>query len=117
MENVRNKVQLAGNLGLVPEIRTTATGRRMARMSLATHERYKNAQGEWVQQTYWHNLIAWGKIAEQVEKELTKGAQVMVEGKLVYREYTDRAGVKRQVAEVLVLQLQKLEKPEPAPAG
>lgn len=110
MNALRNKVQLFGHLGMNPEVRTTENGRKMARMSLATHENYRNAQGEWVRDTQWHNLIAWGKTAELVEKKLQKGSEVLIEGKLQHREYTDRSGVKRYITEVQVLEMLPFEK-------
>lgn len=110
MTTLRNKVQLIGHLGMDPEVRTTETGRKMARMSIATNESYKNNKGEWVKETQWHNLIAWGKTAEAVERTLQKGKEVMIEGKLVHREYTDKTGQKRQITEVQVNELLALEK-------
>lgn len=110
MNALRNKVQLFGHLGMNPEVRTTENGKKMARMSLATHENYRNAQGEWVRDTQWHNLIAWGKTAELVEKKLQKGSEVLIEGKLQHREYTDRSGVKRYITEVQVLEMLPFEK-------
>lgn len=100
--NTQNKVQLTGRLGITPEMTTTKTGKKMARMSLATHEAYKNAQGEWIKQTQWHKLIAWGKTAELIAGKWQKGNELAVEGKLLYREYTDKAGIKKQIAEVQV---------------
>lgn len=110
MNNLRNKVQLVGNLGMNPEVRTTETGKKMARMSVATNESYKNAKGEWVKETQWHNLIAWGKTAEIIEQKLQKGNEIMIEGKLMHREYTDKTGIKRNITEVQVTDLLMLEK-------
>jgi single-strand DNA-binding protein len=69
---------------------------------VATHETYRNAQGEKVTETTWHNLVAWGKVAEIAEKYLTKGKEVAVEGKLINRSYTDKDGNKKYVTEVEV---------------
>jgi len=110
MNTLKNKVQLVGNLGMDPEVRTTENGKKLARFSVATNENYKTASGEWITDTQWHNLIAWGKTAEMVEKKLQKGNEVMVEGKLVHREYTDKTGVKRKVSEVQINELVKLDK-------
>ena len=74
MNALRNKVQLIGNLGLAPEIKTLESGRKLAKMSIATNESYKNATGELVKETQWHNLIAWGKTADIIEKYLKKGS-------------------------------------------
>lgn len=97
---MKNRVQLIGHLGQVPEIKNLENGNKMARMSIATNERYKNAQGEYVTETQWHNVIAWGKVAEIAEKLLGKGSEVVVEGKLVHRNYTDKDGIKKYVSEV-----------------
>jgi single-strand DNA-binding protein len=102
MYALKNKVQLIGNLGNNPEIRTTEAGKKMARFSVATDETYRNAKGEKVTETQWHNLIAWGKVAEIVEKYLSKGSEVAVEGKLMNRNYVDKEGVKRYITEVHV---------------
>jgi single-strand DNA-binding protein len=110
MNTLRNKVQLIGNLGMNPEVRTTETGRKMARLSLATNESYKNNKGEWVKETQWHNVIAWGKTAELAEQHLIKGSEVFLEGKLVHREYTDKEGVKKSITEVQAFDLLLLQK-------
>jgi len=110
MNALKNRVQLIGNLGMNPEVRTTESGKKMARVSIATNESYKNAKGEWIKETQWHNLVAWGKTAEVIERKLQKGCEVMIEGKLVHREYTDKTGVKRNVTEVQVLDLLMLER-------
>jgi single-strand DNA-binding protein len=102
MYAIRNKVQLIGNLGQIPEIRTTENGKKLARFSIATNDTYRNANGEKVSETSWHNVIAWGKLAEIAEKYLTKGREVAVVGKLVHRNYTDKNGVKRNVTEVVL---------------
>ncbi|OQP56983.1 single-stranded DNA-binding protein [Niastella vici] len=105
MYAIRNKVQLIGNLGQLPEIRTTETGKKVARFSIATNDTYRSANGERITQTSWHNVIAWGKLAEISEKYLTKGREVAVSGKLVHRNYTDKNGVKRYVTEVVLNEL------------
>ncbi|MES2394721.1 MAG: single-stranded DNA-binding protein [Bacteroidota bacterium] len=74
----------------------------MAKMSIATNESYKNAKGELVKETQWHNLIAWGKTAEIIEKYLKKGSEVAIDGKLINSNYTDKDGVKRYVTEIEV---------------
>lgn len=102
MYALRNKVQLIGNLGNAPEIRTTEAGKKLARFSVATNETYRNAKGERVTETQWHNLVAWGKVAEIVEKYLGKGKEVAIEGKLVSRSYSDKEGNKKYITEVQV---------------
>jgi single-strand DNA-binding protein len=108
MYALKNKVQLIGNLGNAPEIKTTESGKKLARFSMATNESYRNAKGEKITETQWHNLVAWGKVADIAEKFLVKGSEIAIEGKLMNRNYIDKAGVKKyitevQVAEVLLL--------------
>jgi single-strand DNA-binding protein len=105
MYALKNKVQLIGNLGNSPEVRTFDGGRKMARFSMATNESYRNAQGERVTDTQWHNLIAWGKLADIAERFLIKGKEVAVEGKLINRSYNDKEGNKRFVTEIQVNEL------------
>ena len=102
MNTMKNKVQLIGNLGQNPDVRTTETGKKLARISIATNESYQNAKGEKVTETQWHQVIAWGKTAEIAEKYLTRGSDVAIEGKLVNRSYTDKEGNKKYVTEVQV---------------
>lgn len=109
MNALRNKVQLIGNLGMDPEVKALDGGKKLAKVSIATNETYKNAKGERVTETQWHNLIAWGKTAEIVEKFLKKGSEVAVEGKLINRNYTDKEGIKRYVTEIEVSELLMLD--------
>jgi single-strand DNA-binding protein len=102
MNALRNKVQLIGHLGMNPEIKNLDGGRKLAKFSIATNESYKNAKGELIKETTWHNLKAWGKTADIIEKYLTKGSEVAIEGKLVNSNYTDKENVKRYVTEVEV---------------
>ena len=105
MNTLRNKVQLIGNLGNSPEIITLDSGKKLAKFSIATNESYKNAQGEKVTETQWHNVVAWNKTAEIVEQYLDKGKEVAVEGKLTSRSYDDKDGNKRYITEVVVSEL------------
>lgn len=105
MYSLRNKVQLIGNLGKTPDIKKTETGKRLVKFSVATNEIYTNNKGEKVKETQWHNLVAWGKLADVAEKYLSKGSEVAVEGKLVTKEYTDKEGNKRSATEVQVNEL------------
>ncbi|MFN4893020.1 MAG: single-stranded DNA-binding protein [Bacteroidota bacterium] len=105
MYALKNKVQLIGNLGNSPEVRTFEGGRKMARFSMATNENYRNAEGERITETQWHNLIAWGKLADIAERFLEKGKEVAIEGKLINRSYQDREGNKRYVTEIQVNEL------------
>lgn len=102
MYALKNKVQLIGNLGNKPDIRSLESGKKMARFSMATNEVYRSQKGDKVTETQWHNLIAWGKVAELAEKFLEKGTEIMIEGKLINRNFTDKDGIKRYVTEIQV---------------
>jgi single-strand DNA-binding protein len=105
MNTLRNKVQLIGNLGQNPEIRTFDNGRAVARFSLATTDSYRDASGKKITETQWHNLVAWGPLAKTVEKFLTKGSEVAVAGKLTHRAYDDKDGKKRYFTEVVMTEM------------
>ncbi len=100
MNSMKNKVQLIGHLGANPEIKSLDGGKKLARISIATNESYTGADGEKVTETQWHNVIAWGKTAELAEKLFSKGMEVLIDGKLVSRSYTDKEGIKKYVTEV-----------------
>ena len=110
MYALKNKVQLIGHLGNKPEIKTLEGGKKVAHCSMATNENYKNANGEKVEETQWHQLVAFGKIAELCEQYLSKGSEVVIEGKLTHRDYVDSDGVKRYFTEVQVNELLILDK-------
>jgi len=114
MYALKNKVQLIGNLGNAPEVKTTETGKKLARFNVATNESYRNAKGEKVTETTWHNLVAWGKVAEIAEKYLQKGSEIAIEGKLINRSYTDKDGIKRYVTEIQVNELLLIGGEKPA---
>ena len=105
MYSLRNKVQLIGNLGKDPELKTTVSGKRLVRFSIATNETYTNAKGEKVKETQWHNLVAWGRLADVAEKYLNKGSEVAIDGKLITKDYVDKDGKKKYVTEVQVNEL------------
>ena len=110
MNAVKNKVQLIGNLGQDPEVKSIGEDKKVAHLSVATNENYKNAKGEKVTETQWHNVVAWGKLADIAEKYLVKGTEVVIEGKLINRNYTDKQGVKRYATEVQANELLILNK-------
>lgn len=101
MNALKNKVQLIGNAGNNPDIKTFDAGKKLARLVIATNESYYNDKGEKVTDTQWHNVTAWGKMAEIIEKYVTKGKEIAVEGKLMHRSY-DKNGEKRYITEVVV---------------
>jgi single-strand DNA-binding protein len=102
MSTLRNKVQLIGHVGNDPEIKSFDGGKKLVNLSLATNESYKNDKGEKVEETQWHKLVAWGKTAEIIEKYVTKGKEIAIEGKLTHRSYDDKNGEKRYITEVVV---------------
>ena len=105
MSTLRNKVQLIGNVGNTPETTTFESGNKITRFSLATNESYHNGDGKKVQQTDWHNVVAWGKQADVIEKYVSKGKEVAIEGKLTSRSYENKAGEKKFITEVLVSEI------------
>ena len=105
MYALRNKVQLIGNLGNAPEVKTLDGGKKVARFSMATNETYRDRAGRKETETTWHNVVAWGKIAELAEKYLTRGKEIAIEGKLVNRTYSDKDGIKRYVTEIVANEL------------
>ncbi len=110
MNTLRNQVQLIGNLGNDPEIFTFENGNKKAKIMLATNDYYKNDKGERVAQTEWHNVVFWGKPVEIVEQYLHKGNEVAISGKLTYRDYQDKEGVKRYITEIVGNELVLLSK-------
>jgi single-strand DNA-binding protein len=102
MNALKNKVQLIGNAGADPEIKIFDAGKKLARLVLATNESYTNDKGERVTDTQWHTVTAWGKTAEIIEKYVTKGKELAIEGKLTHRSYDDKNGEKRYITEVVV---------------
>ena len=95
MNNLRNKVSLIGRLGGTPEFVTTEGGKVLARFSLAVSNNYKDKKGNWVDDTQWHNVNAWGKTAELVKDNLDKGQEIIIEGRVVNRSYETKTGEKR----------------------
>jgi single-strand DNA-binding protein len=102
MSTLKNKVQLIGHVGQEPSITNLESGKKVARLSMATNENYKNGNGEKQTDTNWHNIVAWGKKAEIIEKYVVKGKELAIEGKLTSRSYEDSEGTKRYVTEVVV---------------
>jgi len=113
MDTVKNKVQLTGKIGKLCDFRKFDSGKKLARLSLGTTDAYPNAKGEMVYNTEWHTLFAWGKVAEQMEKDCQSGVRISVEGKLVSRNYDDKEGKKKYVTEVEVKEFQVIEKMDP----
>lgn len=105
MNSIKNRVQLTGNLGAMPEVKNLENGNKVARFSVATSEDYMNKKGEKITSTHWHNIVAWGKLAGIAEQLLKKGEQVIVDGKLSTRSYLAKDGSKRYITEVVAQEL------------
>jgi len=105
MNSIKNRVQLTGNLGAMPEVKNLENGNKVARFSVATSEDYMNKKGEKITSTHWHNIVAWGKLAGIAEQLLKKGEQVIVDGKLSTRSYVAKDGSKRYITEVVAQEL------------
>ena len=105
MNTLRNNVQLIGNLGAKPEITMLESGKKLAKFSIATNEKFTNAQGEKVEKTDWFNVVAWNKTAELAEMFLDKGKQVAIAGKLSTRSWDDKDGNKRYITEIICNEL------------
>ena len=115
MNNIKKSVRLIGNLGGNPELKELQSGKKIAKLSLATSDKYKDSEGKLVNETQWHNLVAWGKTAEFAERYLEKGQEVVVEGKILNRSYTDKEGQKKYITEISVNEILKTgggKKPE-----
>ncbi len=115
MKTVRNHISLIGNLGRDPETKETSNGKKLSKFSLATNRTYKNSEGEFITDTTWHNAIAWGYLADRVQKSLKKGYLVVVEGTQSNRSYEDQEGKKRYVSEVIIRDFQHLGKKNQEP--
>ncbi len=98
--NLRNRVQLIGNLGADPKVREFESGKKMARFSVATTDVIKK-DGKFEKSVCWHNVTAWGNVADIAEKYLVTGTEVIIEGRLVSDSYTDKSGNPRKISEIL----------------
>ncbi len=101
ISSIKNSVQLLGHLGKDVELTEFDSGSTKVKFSIATSDYYKNSKGEKVQETQWHNIVAWGKLGENMQKYLAKGSEVLVKGKLTSRTYNDKEGNTRSITEVV----------------
>ncbi len=115
MNTIKNSVQLIGNLGKDIEFKELDSGKKLAKFTLATNDYYKNAAGEKVEETQWHNITAWGKLAENMEQILSKGETVALKGKLKYSQSEDKEGNKRYYTEVIANEFFKMSKKNESP--
>ncbi|MBX2846502.1 MAG: single-stranded DNA-binding protein [Saprospiraceae bacterium] len=110
MQTLRNQVQLIGRLGQDVNTIKTETGKSLARLSVATNSYYKDAEGKSVENTEWHRVVAWGKTAELMGELLTKGQEVLIQGRISTRKYETKAGEVQYTTEVVAEQFLKLSK-------
>lgn len=108
-----NKVILLGNVGADPEVRALDGGKKVARIRVATTERYTDQQGNKQEQTEWHSVTLWGGLADVVDKYVHKGSQVYIEGKIRTREY-EAKGEKRYATEIIANDIKLLGRPKDA---
>lgn len=104
-----NKAMIIGRLGQDPEVRYTQSNTAVANLSIATSERYKDSSGEWKENTEWHRVVAWGRLAEICQEYLKKGSQVYIEGPIQTRQWEDREGQTRYTTEIKALTLTMLD--------
>lgn len=107
---IKNRVQLIGNLGATPEVKEFDNGNKVARFTVATSDFYTNKKGEKINETQWHNIVIWGKLAGIAEKYLEKGSQVVIDGKLTTRNYTDKEGNKKYFTEIVANEMLMIDK-------
>ena len=118
-----NRVIVLGNVGSDPQIKYTPQGTPVARISLATNDRFKDKKGEWQDRTEWHNVILWARLAEIAKEYLHKGSKIAIEGSLRTRSW-DKGGQKHYMTEIITSDLvlldaraSKAEQAEPVAAG
>jgi single-strand DNA-binding protein len=104
-----NKAMIIGRLGQDPDVRYTQSNTAVANLSVATSERYKDKQGEWKENTEWHRVVAWGRLAEICQEYLKKGSQVYIEGPIQTRKWEDKEGQTRYTTEIKALTMTMLD--------
>ncbi|MEO9966222.1 MAG: single-stranded DNA-binding protein [Reichenbachiella sp.] len=109
MNTLKNNVQLIGRLGNDPELRTFDSGKKMSSFSMATNETYVNNEGEKIEDTQWHNVVAWGKKADLINDFLKKGSEIAIQGKLVNRNY-EKDGTTKYITEISLNEVFMLDK-------
>lgn len=105
MNSLRNRVTLIGRLGKEPLVKTFEGNKKVVRMVLATDDQYFDKDGQKVKDTQWHNLVVWGGLCDTCEKYLSKGKEIAVEGKITYRNWDDKEGLKHYLTEINVSNL------------
>ena len=115
MSNPSNHVQLIGHLGKDVETIELGNGKKLAKVTLATNHSYRTGDNEWTEQTDWHQLVGWGKMADRLQKVATKGTQMCVTGRLNYHSYEDKQGNKRYTTQIVVDSVRTFKKTEKQP--
>ena len=95
MNALRNKVSLIGRLGKDPETVTFESGKSLTRFSMATHQKFKQKNGDWNEDIQWHNVNAWGPVGERMNNILSKGKKVIIEGRLIHQTYENKEGERK----------------------
>ncbi len=95
MNALRNKVSLIGRLGKDPETVTFESGKSLTRFSMATHQKFKQKNGDWNEDVQWHNVNAWGPVGERMNNVLSKGKKVIIEGRLIHQTYENKEGERK----------------------
>ena len=108
MKTLMNRVQLIGQPGNDPEIKSLENGNKVSNFDLATNENYKNGKGDKVTDTQWHRIVVWGPLADFTEKFVRKGEKIGLEGRLITRNYEGKDGNKKYVTEVVAHEIQLL---------
>ena len=109
MSSLQNSVQLIGRPGMDPEIKKLGNS-KLAKFSISTDDFYRNEKNELIKETSWHNVVAWNKQADMVERWVRKGKMIALEGKLKSRSYEDKEGVKRYITEIVANEFFLIEK-------
>ena len=112
-----NKVTLIGRVGKDPEFRATQSGTSVAKFTVATSRRWLGKDGEWQEETEWHRIVTFGKRAESVNKNISKGRLVYIEGRLHYDSYTDKDGIKKYTTDIFGEYVRGLDKKDSAQSG
>jgi single-strand DNA-binding protein len=105
MNSLRNNIKLIGRLGQDPEIKILEKGNKVAKFSLATDDIHIDKDGNRVTHAEWHNIVAWGNLADRCEKYLKKGKEIALDGRLTYHNWEDKNGSKHTSAEIVVNEL------------
>jgi single-strand DNA-binding protein len=105
-----NKAMIIGNLGRDPEMRYTANGQAVTQFTVAVNRNYRGPDGNWVEETEWFRVVAWGPLAERTAEHLRKGRKVYVEGRIQTRQWEDKDGQKRYTTELVANQVTSLER-------